>query len=298
MLDLNQKYVIESVTKFLEIGRNGSFNIKCEMGKVTMDCSVLLVLGCQEHSAVKDSDSGPQPHQPRNRRRSRNSPSKLRRNWLRAEKYRANKIQTQFQTQNEKCVYDSSPTGEVFACEVIPVAKLDAQKVEIDEDVDEVSVRSSIEDNSSDDDDDNDAYEVATTEDCDSDDIEGSDLAFIVLCEIFVKELKYESIYERIHAYKKDSVQSESGKVENSRWSKDIIGPFNRMHQFGSDHQDTCVFKAKCIFEEGGRYSGDFYGWDSNWLHTYSNQGKRRYTFCDSKSLKRFCEEVLLIVSD
>ena len=165
--------------------------------------------------------------------------------------------------------------------------------MEIDEDVDEVSVRSSIEDHSSDDD------EVVTTEDCESHDIEESDLAFIVLCEIFVKELKYESIYERIHAYKKDSVKSESGKVENSRWSKgDIIGPFNMMHQFGSDYHDTCVFKAKCIFEEGGQYSGDFYGLDSNWLHIYSNQGKRRYTFYDANRYKRFCEEVLLIVSD
>ena len=70
------------------------------------------------------------------------------------------------------------------------------------------------------------------------------------------------------------------------------------MHQFGSDYHDTCVFKAKCIFEEGGRYSGDFYGWDSNCLHTYSYQGKRRYTFYDANRYKRFCEEVLLIVSD
>ena len=51
MVELNQEYVIESVTKFLEKGRNGfegSFNIKCESGKVTMDLSVSLVLRCQE----------------------------------------------------------------------------------------------------------------------------------------------------------------------------------------------------------------------------------------------------------
>ena len=49
MLELNEKYVIDSVTKFLEIGRNGSdgsLNIKYERRKLTMDVSVSLVLGC------------------------------------------------------------------------------------------------------------------------------------------------------------------------------------------------------------------------------------------------------------
>ena len=122
---MDQKYVIELVTKFLEIGRNGSINISYEMGKVTIDCSVSLVLGSQEHSAVKDSDSGPNQPRKRKRQRSRNSPSKLRRNWLRAEKSRADKIQKQ---QNENLVSHTSSTGEVYAHEVIPEAELNAQK--------------------------------------------------------------------------------------------------------------------------------------------------------------------------
>ena len=39
MVECNQKHVIESVTQFLEKVRNffdGSFNIKCESGKVTI----------------------------------------------------------------------------------------------------------------------------------------------------------------------------------------------------------------------------------------------------------------------
>ena len=61
MVELNQKYVIEKVTKFLEKGRkgfNGSFNIKCESGKVKIDLSLSLVLGCQEQCEKEDSDLG------------------------------------------------------------------------------------------------------------------------------------------------------------------------------------------------------------------------------------------------
>ena len=82
MVELNQKYVIEKVTKFLEKGRkgfDGSFNIKFESGKVKIDLSLSLVLGCQEQCEKEDSDSGS--------KRSKKSPSRLRRNQLRAEKY-------------------------------------------------------------------------------------------------------------------------------------------------------------------------------------------------------------------
>ena len=61
LVELNQKYVIEQVAKFLEKGRNGfdgSFNIKCESGKVKIDLSLSLVLGCQEQSGKEDSDLG------------------------------------------------------------------------------------------------------------------------------------------------------------------------------------------------------------------------------------------------
>ena len=174
----------------------------------------------------------------------------------------------------------------IFFHEVIPEAELNAQKVEIDDDVDKVNEneRSSIEDESNDDDEDDDACEDDTTEDCASDNFEGSDLAYVVLCEIFVNELKYKSICKRIHAYKKDSVRSESGEVEENNSAGWDIG----MHPFVDDYHNysTCVFKMKCLFEEGGRYSGDLDGWDPDWLKTYSNV------------YKRFCEAILLIVSD
>ena len=61
MVELNQKYVIEKVTKFLEKGRkgfDGSFNIKFESGKVKIDLSLSLVLGCQKQSGKDDSNLG------------------------------------------------------------------------------------------------------------------------------------------------------------------------------------------------------------------------------------------------
>ena len=59
MVELNQNYVIEQVAKFLEKGRNGfdeSFNIKCESGKLMMDLSLSLVLGCQQQRGKDDSN--------------------------------------------------------------------------------------------------------------------------------------------------------------------------------------------------------------------------------------------------
>ena len=61
MVELNQKFFIEQVTKFLKKGKNGydgSFNIKCKSGKVKIDLSLSLVLGCQEQSGKEDSDLG------------------------------------------------------------------------------------------------------------------------------------------------------------------------------------------------------------------------------------------------
>ena len=98
------------------------------------------------------------------------------------------------------------------------------------------------------------------------------DLAYIVLCENFVNELKYRTIFESTHAYKKDSHGEPSQQIVRSVKSE-------------SGEVDM-LFKKKCIFEEGGGYSGDLYGWDPDWLHTYSNM------------YKRFCEAILLIVSD
>ena len=77
MVELNQKYVIEKVTKFLEKGRkgyDGSFNIKCESRKVTMDLSLSFVLGCQEQSGKENSGFY---NQTKTSKRSRKSRSKL-----------------------------------------------------------------------------------------------------------------------------------------------------------------------------------------------------------------------------
>ena len=61
LVKINQKYVIEQVAKFLEKGRNGfdgSFNIECESGKLMMDLSLFLVLGCQKQSGKDDLNLG------------------------------------------------------------------------------------------------------------------------------------------------------------------------------------------------------------------------------------------------
>ena len=126
MIELNQKYVIESVTQFLEKGRNGFdgyFNIKCESGKVKIDLSLSLVLGCQEQNGKEDSDLGS--------KRSKKSPSRLRRNRLRAEKCRAKK--STIQTIDKNCV--TSMTEEVLITEDFPVLN----KAETDEDAEDLS---------------------------------------------------------------------------------------------------------------------------------------------------------------
>ena len=114
MVELNQNYVIEQVAKFLEKGRNGfdgSFNIKCESGKVKIDLSLSLVLGSQEQSRKDDSDLSSY-HQIKTSKRSKKSPSRIRRNWLRAEKYQAKKCFVE--TNNNMHVADSSTTEDVF----------------------------------------------------------------------------------------------------------------------------------------------------------------------------------------
>ena len=92
--------------------------------------------------------------------------------------------------------------------------------------------------------------------------------------------MSYRSIYDQIDAYRKDSVEAESGKL------KDSIAIEKKMGDFACGYLRTCMFKAKCGFEEGGGYSQDLHGWDFDWLFIYSN----RY--------RKFCEEILLIVSD
>ena len=137
MVELNQKFVVEQVAKFLEKGKNGydgSFTIKCESGKVKIDLSLSLVLGCQEQSGKEDSDLGS--------KRSKKSPSRLRRNRLRAEKYRAKK--STIQTIDKNCV--TSITDEVHLTEDFPVLNKAETDDEDAEDFSNVNVMDCIED--------------------------------------------------------------------------------------------------------------------------------------------------------
>ena len=213
MVELNQKYVIESVTKFLEKGRNGfdgSFNIKCKSGEVTMDLSLSLVLGHQEQRK-EDSDLISY-HQTITSKRSKKSPSRLRRNWLRAEKYRAKKSMI----QNKKCV--TSSTEEVFVSEDFPVVN----KAETDEDAEDLStvnVMDIIEDFGSifdeDDDVDDSFCKDAIAEEDTSD-----NLAFIVFCETYVNELRTGRI-GCIGGYKKQD--SDNPKDRKCRRGEDVV---------------------------------------------------------------------------
>ena len=174
MDEFNQKHVIESVTQFLEKVRNGfdgSFNIKCESGKVTLDLSLSFVLGCQEQSGRENSVLGFY-HQMKTSKRSNKSPSKLRRNRLRAERYRA--MKSIIQTHNENCA--TSSTEEVLVSEDISVVN---NEVEIDEDIEDpsnVNVMDCIED-----------YASTNEDNIGEDDASDSDdLVFMVFCENYV----------------------------------------------------------------------------------------------------------------
>ena len=99
-----------------------------------IDLSLSLVLGCQEQSGKEDSDLGS--------KRSKKSPSRLRRNRLRAEKYRAKK--STIQTIDKNCV--TSITDEVHLTEDFPVLNKAETDDEDAEDFSNVNVMDCIED--------------------------------------------------------------------------------------------------------------------------------------------------------
>merc|ERR1712243_454931 len=188
-----QDDVIKCVTKVLEIWRqgfDGTFTIKCENGNARLNLSVDL--GCQEATRDGISVSGPTRVFFDTPRKSRSSPSKKRRSRARAEAYQLKK--SLFQNKNENGDIDTRSTEEVFVSEAAPVA--DLNKVETDEDAkdstkdfastDRDDITHTLDDNTEDDASNDDDYYSSDADDDASNDDEGSDLAFIVMCENYV----------------------------------------------------------------------------------------------------------------
>ena len=91
----------------------------------------------------------------------------------------------------------------------------------------------------------------------DEDDSEGSDLAYIVLCENYVRELRYGRIEDEFHGYQKDRA-----KIAIGRWD-DVVKYYGRFPM--NSYEISSVFKVNHGFEEGGRFLEDFC--DLNDLH-------------------------------
>ena len=117
----HRDFVMKLVSKFFEVwgqGLDGTVTLKCENGKARFELS--LDLGCQEKGRDGNSVSSPTRQFYDTPRRSRSSPSKLRRSRARAEAYQLKK--SLFQIKDKKCV--ASSKEKVFASEVDPVARL------------------------------------------------------------------------------------------------------------------------------------------------------------------------------
>ena len=262
MVECNQKHVIESVTQFLEKVRNGfdgSFNIKCESGKVTMDLSLSFVLGCQEKSGREKSDLCFY-HQTKTSKRTKKSPSKLRRNWLRAERYRA--MKGMLQTNNENCV-TSSTEEEVLVSEDIPVVNNELETVE---DLSNVNVMDSIEDYASTFDDDSiNEDDIAQDDDSDSDYNEGNYLIFMVFCENYVSELRTGRSSLSIRGFEKEDFEDRKRSWEEVAWAS-LGSTKNYFAMYSEDR----VFKEFYGFQEGGGYDADLSWIDYDDLYLYS----------------------------
>ena len=271
MVELNQNYVIEQVAKFLEKGRNGfdgSFNIKCESGKVKIDLSLSLVLGSQEQSRKDDSDLSSY-HQIKTSKRSKKSPSRIRRNWLRAEKYRAKN--STIQTIDKNCV--ASTTEEVPITEDFPVLN----EVETDEDAEDfskVNVIDCIEDIFEDDS----SCKYAIAEDDASDDSEDKEenhLVFIVFCETYVNVLRTGYIGLSVCGYKKEEMCWGSGNNKDRKWRRgeDLEwAPSGSRKKFFAVNSEDRVFKEYYgfAFKEPGGYDADISWIDYDDLNLYS----------------------------
>ena len=105
----HQDFVIKTATKFLEIwgqGLNGTFTMKCENGNARLE--LYFDLGCQDQLKDGNLVSSPTRNFSGPPRKSRNSPSTLRRSRARAEAYQLKK--SLFETKKEESVLDTSST--------------------------------------------------------------------------------------------------------------------------------------------------------------------------------------------
>jgi len=266
----HRDFVNTLVTKFFEIwgqGLDGTVTLKCENGNARLELS--LDLGCQEMGRDGNSVSGPTRYD--TPRKSRSSPSKLKRSRARAEAYQLKK--SLFQTKNKisQCV-DASSKEEVFVPDVDPVTKMN--KIEADDKIGHnvedftKTVKSfdanknkdaSFEDDlrtdeneSTDEDDSTDCDSTsdgdATTDVDTSNDVAGSDLGYIVLCENYVTELLNGQIYDSYFTFGKEC---EKGEVDNCKcMDSDAVFEDERFHH-------SYVFKMSYGFEEGGGFLED-----------------------------------------
>ena len=119
----HQDFVIKSATKVLELwgqGLDGTFTIKCENGRARLEMS--FDLGYQDEMRYGNFNLSPSCQLFGSPRKSRSSPSTLRRSRARAEAYQLKK--SSFETKNDECVLNRSPKEKVFAPDVkVPVAE-------------------------------------------------------------------------------------------------------------------------------------------------------------------------------
>ena len=176
------------------------------------------------------------------------SPSRLRRNRLRAEKYRAKK--STIQTIDKNCA--SSTTEEVLITEDFPVL----YKAETDDDAEDLSnvnVMDYIEDYGRICDDDSSCEDVIYEDDAsDSEDNEENHLVYIVFCETYVNVLRTGRICLSILGYKKEDMCWGSDNIKDRKWRKgeDVEwAPSGNTKKFFARNSEDRVFKEYYGFE-------------------------------------------------
>ena len=250
----HRDFVMKSAMKFMEIwgqGLDGTFMMKCENGNARLELS--FDLGCQDNIQMKEGNSvsSTNRHVFGSPRKSRSSPSTLRRSRARAEAYQLKN--NYFETKKEEKVLDSSSKEKVFVSEVVPVAevsKTEADEKETvknsfdDDSKTKDSADASTEDDSTDDDtssssdDANTEDDASIDDDDDSEDDERSDLAFIVLCENYINELLLGRNYLSPVGYFKE----DNGKIEDSR--KGALPWLVMKREFTDIHSEYFVIKV------------------------------------------------------
>ena len=237
-------------------------------------------------------------------RKSRSSPSTLRRSKARAEAYQHKKRLFETKAAEKECVPDTNFLN-VPVPEVLPVAG--RKQIEIDENTeytcsfsddfksfdddaktnkdvieddaqtnkdvieDDVTTDDNDESTDSDDSTDSDAttYSDANTDDDTSNDVSGSDLGYIVLCENYVTELKFGFTHVRMTGLHKEFAQTYGNRINELTLDK-----FKRYHK-------THLWKVHYGFLSGGGFLVNLLENDYDDLYLYSNVYK-----CDSSQWK------------